>query len=58
MTWNTASAPLSDIFLFYTRQADLSAALGDDDFGAVFNNAWDEPLRDVLVFKVRYRLGS
>lgn len=51
-------APLSDIFLVYTRQADLSAALGDDDFGALFNNAWDEPLQDVLVFKVRYRVGS
>ncbi len=51
-------APLSDIFLVYTRQADLGAALGDDSFTDVFNNAWDDPLQDVLVFKIRYRLGS
>jgi hypothetical protein len=51
-------APLSDVFLVYTRQADLAAALGDDSFHDVFSNAWDEPLQDVLVFKVRYRLGS
>ncbi|MEQ8860553.1 MAG: DUF5916 domain-containing protein [Pseudomonadales bacterium] len=51
-------APLSDVFLVYTRQADLAAALGDDSFTDVFRNAWDEPLQDVLVFKIRYRLGS
>lgn len=51
-------APLSDVFLVYTRQADLAAALADEDFGAVFADAWDEPLQDVVVFKLRYRFGS
>lgn len=51
-------APLSDVFLVYTRQADLGAALGNDDFADIFSNAWHDPLQDVLVFKVRYRLGS
>jgi hypothetical protein len=51
-------APLSDIFLVYTRQADLSAALDDDSFSEVFSNAWDQPLQDILVFKIRYRMGS
>lgn len=51
-------APLSEVFLVYTRQADLSAALGDDTFQDILSNAWNEPLQDVLVFKIRYRLGS
>jgi hypothetical protein len=51
-------APLSDVFLVYTRQADRRAALGDDDFADLFDHAWSEPLQDVLVFKIRYRLGS
>ena len=51
-------APLSDVFLVYTRQADLATALDDEDFREVFSNAWSRPLQDVLVFKLRYRLGS
>ena len=51
-------APLSDIFLVYTRQADLRTALGQDEFSDLLQNAWDEPLADVLVFKIRYRFGS
>ncbi len=51
-------APLSDIFLVYTRQADLSAALGEDGFNDIFETAWRDPLADVFVFKIRYRFGS
>ena len=51
-------APLSDVFLVYTRQADLGAALGDDSFSDVFDNGWHEPLGDILVFKIRYRFDS
>lgn len=51
-------APLSDIFVVYTRQADLAAALQDNSFRDVFTNAWDEPLADFLVVKLRYRFGS
>jgi hypothetical protein len=51
-------APLSDIFIVYTRQGDLPAALQEQSFGDVFNDAWDQPLVDVLVFKIRYRVGS
>ncbi len=51
-------APLSDIFLVYTRQADLREALGDAGFNDLFENAWQEPLADVFVFKIRYRFGS
>ncbi len=51
-------APLSDIFLVYTRQADLRTALGQDEFSDLLQNAWEEPLADILVFKIRYRFGS
>ena len=51
-------APLSEVFLVYTRQADQAAALGDDTFEDVFRAAWHRPLVNVLVFKLRYRLGS
>jgi hypothetical protein len=51
-------APLSDIFVVYTRQGDLPAALQDQSFQDVFSDAWDAPLADFLVFKIRYRFGS
>jgi len=51
-------APLSDIFVVYTRQGDLPAALQDESFRDVFSDAWDTPLADALVFKIRYRFGS
>jgi hypothetical protein len=51
-------APLSDIFLVYTRQADRRAPLFDDGFPDLFREAWQQPLQDVFVAKIRYRLGS
>ena len=51
-------APLSDVFLVYSRQADLATVLRDEDFEQVFNDAWDAPLADTLVLKARYRFGS
>jgi hypothetical protein len=42
-----------------TEGADLAraAALQDETFGDVFSDAWDQPLADFLVFKIRYRIG-
>ena len=51
-------APLSDIFVVYTRLADQGAALGNSDFSDIFSNSYDAPLSNVLVFKIRYRFGS
>jgi hypothetical protein len=51
-------APLSDIFLVYTRQADRAAALGEEGFEDLFSTAWKEPLQNFFVAKIRYRLGS
>ena len=50
--------PLSDVFLVYTRQADLRSALGEAGFNELFDNAWQDPLADIFVFKMRYRFGS
>ncbi|MDA1076285.1 MAG: DUF5916 domain-containing protein, partial [Proteobacteria bacterium] len=51
-------APLSDIFIVYTRAADTSAPLRDDDFDDLLSRAWNRPIGDQLVFKIRYRFGS
>ncbi len=51
-------APLSDVFLVYTRLADQGAALGDRDFSDIFEDAYDAPLANVFVAKIRYRFGS
>ncbi len=51
-------APLSDLFIVYTRQADRAAALGGDDFSDIFERSWRQPLTDFLVLKLRYRLGT
>lgn len=51
-------APLSDIFVVYTRLADGGAALGDMSFSDIFSDSYDAPLQNMLVFKIRYRLGS
>ncbi|MEZ5558410.1 MAG: DUF5916 domain-containing protein [Pseudomonadales bacterium] len=49
-------APLSDLFLVYTRnglEEPVSASFGD-----LFQNAWQDPIGDQLVVKLRYRLGT
>lgn len=51
-------APLSDIFVVYTRLADQSTALGDNGFSDLFSDGIDQPLADLVVVKIRYRLGS
>jgi hypothetical protein len=51
-------APLSDLFLVYTRQANLRTALGEAGFNDIFENAWEDPLADLFVVKLRYRFGS
>ena len=50
-------APLSDLFIVYTRGANLPNQ-GDQDFGYLFRDALSEPIVDVLTMKLRYRFGS
>ncbi|MYH14604.1 MAG: hypothetical protein F4149_05460 [Gammaproteobacteria bacterium] len=51
-------APLSDLFVVYTRFADQARRLDDAGFGDLLEDAFDEPLGDLFVVKLRYRLGS
>ena len=50
-------APLSDLFLVYTRGANLPSSQFDD-YGSLLVEAWQEPIVDTLVLKIRYRFGS
>tara|TARA_Y100000766_G_scaffold158241_1_gene136036 strand:+ start:1 stop:837 length:837 start_codon:yes stop_codon:yes gene_type:complete len=50
-------APLSDLFIVYTRGANLPNR-SDQDFDYLFRDALNEPIIDVLTMKLRYRFGS
>jgi hypothetical protein len=49
-------APLSDVFLVYTRNGQGNSVPAS--FSKLFSNAWNDPIGDQLVFKLRYRLGT
>ena len=51
-------APLSDVFVVYSRQSDSTQLLADEEFSDVFSDSWNAPLADTLVVKLRYRFGS
>ena len=51
-------APLSDLFVVYTRLSDLEGPLAGKNFGDLFNDAVDFPFFNALTIKLRYRLGS
>ena len=48
-------APLSDVFLVYTRLADETTAL--KSFGNTFQDSYHNPLVSRLILKLRYRFG-
>jgi hypothetical protein len=50
-------APLSDLFIVYTRNANLRSR-DKPSFRTLFSDAYDTPLAEQLVVKLRYRLGS
>lgn len=49
-------APLSDVFLVYTRLVDEGSRL--KSFSDTFSDGYHNPIGDLLVLKVRYRFGS
>ena len=49
--------PLSDLFLVYTRGSNLPNRV-DDGFGDLFEDALNQPIVDVILFKLRYRFGN
>ena len=59
-------APLSDLFVVYNRGSNLANAYDLDDplatprdgFGQLYRDAITDPLVDMLVIKLRYRLGG
>ena len=51
-------APLSDLFIVYTRTSDVSLALQDEDLGDLLSRSFNQPIGDQLVIKLRYRFGS
>ena len=50
-------APLSDLFVVYTRGSKLVTG-DEDDFEDFFRDALTEPLVDLFVVKLRYRFGT
>lgn len=51
-------APLSDIFVVYTRLSDGGTPLENSSFSGIFSDSYDAPLQNLLVFKIRYRFGN
>jgi len=49
-------APLSDLFVVYTRGGNLPNRI-DDEFGDLFHDVLTEPIIDLFVIKLRYRFG-
>lgn len=50
-------APLSDLFVVYTRGSNLPGNTFDD-YPGLLQKSWQEPVVDNIVIKLRYRLGS
>ncbi len=51
-------APLSDLFVVYTRVSDKGFALQTNTFSDLFERGFNDPLGDFFVVKLRYRFGS
>lgn len=50
-------APLSDLFIVYTRGSNLPNR-HNDDFGTLFKEAFNQPVIETFTIKLRYRLSS
>jgi len=50
-------APLSDLFVVYTRGSNLPNS-PEESFSNLFHDSWTNRAVDVFVIKLRYRLGS
>lgn len=50
-------APLSDLFVVYTRGSNLPSDVGSE-FQDLLFDAWSERISDTWVVKLRYRLGN
>ena len=50
-------APLSDLFVVYTRGSNLPNR-HNDDFGSLFDRAFNQPIIETFAIKLRYRFSS
>ena len=50
-------APLSDLFLVYTRGSNIDYNTLEDGFDDLFYDALTDPVIDFFVVKLRYRFG-
>ena len=50
-------APLSDLFIVYTRGSNLPNR-HNDDFGALFEDAFNQPIIETFTVRIRYRFSS
>ncbi|MDO8273015.1 MAG: DUF5916 domain-containing protein [Gammaproteobacteria bacterium] len=50
-------APLSDLFVVYTRGSNLPRSFDDDTVG-LFRHAWTDKIVDTWAIKLRYRIDS
>ncbi|MEZ5489531.1 MAG: DUF5916 domain-containing protein [Gammaproteobacteria bacterium] len=50
-------APLSDLFLVYTRGSNLPRD-SFDNFSDMIERTWNQPIVDTFAFRLRYRFGS
>ena len=50
-------APLSDLFVVYTRGSNLPNQY-NEDFGSLFHEAFNQPIIDTFTIKLRYRFSS
>ncbi|MBL4679388.1 MAG: hypothetical protein JKY88_01545 [Pseudomonadales bacterium] len=50
-------APLSDLFVVYTRGSNV-ATMPNDSFGDLLRGSWTDALVDIFVIKLRYRIGG
>ena len=50
-------APLSDLFVVYTRGSNLPNHY-EDNFGTLFQEAFNQPIIDTFTVKLRYRFSS
>jgi hypothetical protein len=48
-------APLSDVFLVYSRGGFYGTQTGDEGAGTLFENGWRGVNVESVIFKVRYR---
>ncbi|MFT7684743.1 MAG: hypothetical protein ACI9FB_000084 [Candidatus Azotimanducaceae bacterium] len=50
-------APLSDLFVVYTRGSNVDTGQ-DDSFSDLLHDSWTDALVDIFVIKLRYRIGG